>query len=82
MSAESLARFPSVAADSAALAARTLHAVADNANGTHAQVVPLRVDTNGAQPYVVGLTTLWWQPLPHERSVTQLGSVVNNTISL
>ena len=82
MSAESLPCFPSSAAHGAALSARTLHAVSHNANAADAQIVPFPVNANGAQPYVVGLTTLWWQPLPHERTVTPLGTVVNTTFTV
>lgn len=82
MIGESLARFPSVAAHGAALAARTFHAVADNTCAANAQVLPFNVDANGAQPYVVGLTTLWWAPLPHERTLTPLGTAVNTTITV
>lgn len=82
MIGESLARFPSLAAHGAALAARTLGAVADDTNGADAQIIPFRVDTNGAQTYVVGGTSLWWCPLPHERSLTPLGTVVNTTLTV
>lgn len=61
-------------ANGAAPAARTFDAVANNANGNHAEVIPFRTNTNGANPFVVGLTTLWWAPVPHERSVTPLST--------
>lgn len=80
MSAESIAGFPSSAGHGAALAARALHAVANDTASTDTQLGVVSVDANGSQPYVVGGTSLWWQPLPHERSLTRLGSVVNTTI--
>lgn len=79
MTGEGVAGFPSSAANAAALSARTLHAVAHNANGADAQVVPIGVDTNGAQPYVVGLTTIFWEPVTHNRSIRLLGAGVNVT---
>jgi len=62
--------FPSSASDGAALAARTLHAVAHNADAANPQVVPVGVHTHRAQPYVVGSTTLWWQLDPDTGSMT------------
>lgn len=80
MTGEGVSGFPSAAEHGAALAARALHAVADNTAGADSQLRVVSVDAHGAQPYVVGGTSLWWQPLPHERSLTRLGSVVNTTI--
>lgn len=80
MSGESIAGFPSSSGHGAALTARALHAVADNATGADAQLHVVGVDAHWPQPYVVGGTSLWWQPLPHERSLTRLGSVVNTSI--
>lgn len=73
---ERLASFPSSAAHGSALAARTDAAIPNTANAQSLNVVPIPVDTNGANPYVVGLTTLWWVPLDHTRSLTPLSSGV------
>lgn len=82
MSGEGFSSFPSTAGHSAALAARTLHAVPHDAPSADFQFGVVSVNANGAQPHVVSGTSLWWCPLPHERSVTPLGSVVNQTIIL
>ncbi|HVE35365.1 MAG TPA: hypothetical protein VNC18_17500 [Gemmatimonadaceae bacterium] len=80
MTGESVARFPSLAEYGAAISARTLHTESHDANRADAEVIPFPVHANGAQPYMVGLTTLWWSPLPHERTMTPLGTVCNTTI--
>lgn len=79
---ESLASLPSLSSYGAALAARTDHAVADDPNTSHSQVVPLVVNTNWSEPYVVGGTSLWWSPLAHPHSVTPLGTACNVAIEL
>ena len=76
MTGEGVAGFPSASAHSAALAARALHAEADDAPNTTAVAFPVGVDADGTQPYVVGLTTIFWEPVTHNRSIRLLGGGV------
>jgi hypothetical protein len=77
---ECVTSFPSLAEHGAAISARTLHTEPHNTHAANAEVIPFPVHLHSAQPYMVGLTTLWWSPLPHVRTMTPLGTVVNTTI--
>lgn len=76
MSGEGVTGFPSSSAHAAALTTRTLHAVPDHATSAAGVVLPLGVDANGTQAYVVGDTSLWWEPVTHNRSIRLLGGGV------
>lgn len=66
---ESLSRLRYGAANGAASSARALHTEANNAADAGTVTLAVGFDANGAQPYVVGGTSLWWRYFGHDPSM-------------